>query len=70
VLLSTTLGILTLLVGEESRSILAGVLIISFASAAVGAAAPVAVVVSRRARTSRLRADLRAIRSALCARIA
>ncbi|MCP4674374.1 MAG: HAMP domain-containing histidine kinase [Deltaproteobacteria bacterium] len=58
VLLSTSLGIVTLAIGEGSGSILLGVLIISFAAAATGGAAVVTVLLGRRARIARLEADL------------
>ncbi len=58
VLLSTSVGIVALVVGESSESLLFGVLIISFTSAAVGSAIIVTVLLGRRARTARLQADL------------
>ncbi len=58
VLLSTSLGIVTLVIGEGSGSILLGVLIISFAAAATGGAAVVTVLLGRRSRIARLEADL------------
>ncbi len=58
VLLSTSVGIVALVVGESSQSLLFGVLIISFTSAAVGSAIIVTVLLGRRARTARLQADL------------
>ena len=58
VLLSTSVGIVALVVGESSGSLIFGVLIISFTSAAIGGAVIVAVLLGRRARTARLQADL------------
>ncbi|MCP4602117.1 MAG: HAMP domain-containing histidine kinase [Proteobacteria bacterium] len=58
VLLSTSLGIVTLALGESSDAIVIGVLIISFAAAAIGGAVAVTVLLSRRARIARLQSDL------------
>jgi two-component system, OmpR family, phosphate regulon sensor histidine kinase PhoR len=58
VLLSTSLGIITLIQGESSDAILLGVLTISFAAAAIGGAVTAAVLIGRRARLARLQADL------------
>lgn len=58
VILSTSLGIVTLVLGESSRSIVLGVLIISFAAAAIGGAIVVTVLLGRRAKIARLQADL------------
>ncbi len=58
VLLSTSVGIVALVVGESSGSLIFGVLIISFTSAAIGGAVIVTVLLGRRARTARLQADL------------
>ncbi|MBN2495408.1 MAG: HAMP domain-containing histidine kinase [Deltaproteobacteria bacterium] len=58
VLLSTTIGIVTLARGEGSESIVVGVLVICFAAAAIGGAVTVTVLLSRRARLARLQADL------------
>jgi signal transduction histidine kinase len=58
VILSTSLGIVTLAVGESSDAIVIGVLIISFAAAAIGGAVVVTVLLGRRARIARLQSDL------------
>ena len=58
VLLSTSVGIITLVVGKDSWDITLGVLIISFTSAAIGGAIIVTVLLGRRARTARLQMDL------------
>ena len=58
VLLSTSLGIVTLVLGESSRSIVLGVLIISFAAAAAGSAIVATVLLGRRARIARMQSDL------------
>ncbi|MFH2010042.1 MAG: HAMP domain-containing sensor histidine kinase [bacterium] len=58
VLLSTGVGIITLVIGEGTKSIILGVLTISFASAAIGSGIIVAVLLGRRARTARFQADL------------
>jgi len=58
VLLSTSVGIVTLVLGEGSRAILVGVLVTSFAAAALGGAAAAAILLGRRARIARFQADL------------
>jgi signal transduction histidine kinase len=58
VILSTSVGIVALVVGEGSLSLIFGVLVISFTSAAVAGAILVTVLLGRRARTARLQADL------------
>lgn len=58
VLLSTSVGIIALVAGEGSLSLVVGVLVTSFTSAAVGAAIVVMVILGKRARTARLQADL------------
>lgn len=58
VLLSTALGIVTLAMGEDSNPIVTGVLIVSFAAAALGSIVTVTVLLSKRARTARMQADL------------
>ena len=57
VLLSTLVGILTLVMGSGSQSVILGVLTISFTSAAIGSAVMVTVLLGRRSRTARLQAD-------------
>ncbi len=58
VLLSTSVGIITLVVGTDSWDLIFGVLIISFTSAAIGGAIIVTVLLGRRAHTARLQMDL------------
>jgi two-component system phosphate regulon sensor histidine kinase PhoR len=58
VLLSTSVGIITLVVGTDSWDLIFGVLIISFTSAAIGGAVIVTVLLGRRAHTARLQMDL------------
>jgi len=58
VVLSTSVGIVALVVGKTSETLIFGVLIISFTSAAVGGAVIVTVLLGRRAHTARLQADL------------
>ena len=58
VLLSTSAGILLLILGKSSVSLLFGILVICFTSAAVGAAIVVVILLGRRARIAHLQADL------------
>jgi two-component system, OmpR family, phosphate regulon sensor histidine kinase PhoR len=58
VLLSTTVGIITLALGENSNPIVIGVLVISFTAAAVGSALIATLLLGMKARTARLQADL------------
>ncbi len=58
VLLSTTVGIVTLVVGKSQSAIVVGVLVISFTTTAIGSAVAVTVLLGRRSRTARLQADL------------
>lgn len=58
VLLSTSVGIVTLVLGESSRDLLIGVLIVSFAAASLGGVAVVTWLLGRRARIARLQGDL------------
>ncbi len=58
VLLSTAVGIVTLALGESSNPIVVGVLIVSFAAAALGSIVTVTVLLGKRARIARLQADL------------
>ncbi len=57
VLFSTMVGILTIVLGTGSQSVILGVLTISFTSAAVGSGIIVTVLLGRRSRTARLQAD-------------
>ncbi|HUU00107.1 MAG TPA: HAMP domain-containing sensor histidine kinase [Myxococcota bacterium] len=58
VLLSTAVGIVTLALGENSDPIVVGVLVVSFAAAALGSIVTVTVLLGKRARIARLQADL------------
>jgi two-component system phosphate regulon sensor histidine kinase PhoR len=57
VILSTSVGIVTLAVGESSDAIVIGVLIVCFAAAAIGGAVATVVLLGRRARIAREQAD-------------
>jgi two-component system, OmpR family, phosphate regulon sensor histidine kinase PhoR len=57
VLLSTTVGIVTLAQGQGSGAVVIGVLVICFAAAAIGGVVAVSVLLNRRARLARLQAD-------------
>jgi two-component system, OmpR family, phosphate regulon sensor histidine kinase PhoR len=58
VFLSASAGILLLILGKTSVSLLFGILVICFTSAAIGAAIIVVILLGRRARIARLQADL------------
>jgi len=58
VLLSTAVGIVALALGESSTTLIVGVLVVSFAAAAIGGAVTAIVLLGRRARVVRLQADL------------
>ena len=58
VMLSTAVGIVTLALGESTQWIVVGVLVISFAAAAIGSAVTATVLLGKKARTARLQADL------------
>ncbi len=58
VLLSTSVGIVALVIGTSTRELLIGVLVVSFTAAATGGAVIAVVLVSRRARLVRLQSDL------------
>jgi two-component system phosphate regulon sensor histidine kinase PhoR len=58
VMLSTAVGIVTLALGESANWIVVGVLVISFAAAAIGSAVTATVLLSKKARTARLQSDL------------
>jgi two-component system, OmpR family, phosphate regulon sensor histidine kinase PhoR len=58
VFLSTSVGILLLVLGRSSISLLFGILVICFTSAAIGGAIVVVILLRRRARIARLQADL------------
>ncbi|MCX6560589.1 MAG: HAMP domain-containing sensor histidine kinase [Candidatus Aminicenantes bacterium] len=58
VFLSASAGILLLILGKSSVSLLFGILVVCFTSAAIGAAIIVVILLGRRARIARLQADL------------
>ncbi len=58
VLLSTTVGILSIVFGERSLDFILGVLAVSLTSAAIGFGVVVTVLLGRRARAARYQADL------------
>jgi len=58
VFLSASAGILLLILGKSSISLLFGILVICFTSAAIGGAIVVVILLGRRARIARLQADL------------
>jgi len=58
VFLSTSVGILLLVLGKSSISLLFGILVICFTSAAISGAIVVVILLGRRARIARLQADL------------
>jgi signal transduction histidine kinase len=58
VMLSTAVGIVTLALGESTNWIVVGVLVISFAAAAIGSAVTATVLLGKKARIARLQSDL------------
>jgi len=58
VLLSTTVGIVALAIGESTKELLVGALVVSFAAAAMGGAVVATVLLGRRARVARMQSDL------------
>jgi two-component system phosphate regulon sensor histidine kinase PhoR len=58
VMLSTAVGIVTLALGESTKWIVVGVLVVSFATAAIGSAITATVLLGKKARMARLQADL------------
>lgn len=58
VFLSTSAGILLLVLGRSSVSLLFGILVICFTTAAIGGSILAVVLIGRRARVARLQADL------------
>jgi len=58
VLLSTSVGIVSLALFETSKDLVLGILVLCFAVAAVGSGVALTVLLGRRARTARLQSDL------------
>ena len=55
VLLSTSVGIVSIALGERANNLVVGVLVISFAAASIGGAVTATVLLGRKARIARLR---------------
>ena len=58
VLLSTAVGIVAIVAGESSLTLILGILMVSFTAAAIGGAVILYVLLGRRARLARLQSDL------------
>lgn len=58
VLLSTAAGIVAIVAGESSLTLILGILVVSFMAAAIGGATILYVLLGRRARLARLQSDL------------
>ena len=58
VVLSTSVGIVSLVLGQSDKDLILGILVISFAAAAIGSAIVVTVLLGKRARTARFQTDL------------
>jgi len=54
VVLSTSVGIVSITLGEKTNNLVMGVLVICFAVASIGGAVTATVLLSRKARTARL----------------
>jgi two-component system phosphate regulon sensor histidine kinase PhoR len=57
VILSTSVGIVSIALGEKANNLVIGVLVICFAVASIGGAVTATVLLGRKARTARLQAD-------------
>jgi len=57
VILSTSVGIVSIALGERANNLVIGVLVICFAVASIGGAVTATVLLGRKARTARLQAD-------------
>ena len=57
VVLSTSVGIVSIALGEKTNNLVMGVLVICFAVASIGGAVTATVLLSRKARTARLQSD-------------
>jgi two-component system phosphate regulon sensor histidine kinase PhoR len=58
VILSTTVGIIALVIGTSTKELLIGILVVCFTTAAAGGAVVSVVLLGRRARLARLQSDL------------
>ena len=58
VVLSTTVGIIALVIGTSTKELLIGILVVCFTAAALGGAVVSVVLLGRRARLARLQSDL------------
>jgi two-component system phosphate regulon sensor histidine kinase PhoR len=58
VILSTTVGIVALVIGTSTKELLIGILVVSFTAAAAGGSIIAVVLLGRRARLARLQSDL------------
>jgi signal transduction histidine kinase len=57
VILSTSVGIVSIALGEKANNLVVGVLVICFAAASIGGAVTATVLLGRKARTARLQSD-------------
>ncbi|MDX2435452.1 MAG: HAMP domain-containing sensor histidine kinase, partial [Acidobacteriota bacterium] len=57
VILSTSVGIVSIALGEKANNLVIGMLVICFAAASIGGAVTATVLLGRKARTARLQAD-------------
>jgi two-component system phosphate regulon sensor histidine kinase PhoR len=57
VVLSTSVGIVSIALGEKTNNLVMGVLVVCFAVASIGGAVTATVLLSRKARTARLQSD-------------
>jgi len=57
VILSTSVGIVSITMGEKANNLVVGVLVICFAAASIGGAVTATVLLGRKAHTARLQAD-------------
>jgi len=57
VLLSTSVGIVSIALGERTNNLVVGVLVVCFAAASIGGAVTATVLLGRKARTARLQSD-------------
>jgi len=57
VMLSTSVGIVSIALGEKANNLVVGILVICFAVASIGGAVTATVLLGRKARTARLQAD-------------